>query len=187
MGHKTRRLTPVTSVVENPGGYGGELCPFCRRTRMECRNQYPICHACQNKYGLTDEILRDLSGHRIKIDQDEIDWEAKPLPILSGLIDDLQWSAIYNKEKDRWKAGLEDTSGPAKMGLFVNSYLDLMTSVWVSSADQRRKTTICRYSFVAVAVGIGLVGAKYLSKRVSDRESKLIREAEKVSDPGGKQ
>lgn len=175
-----RRPTPVIHFTLNPGGYGGELCPLCKKTKLASTTKYPVCHPCQTEYRLTEDLLKLLSGHRILIEQDEINWGKAPYPVLTGTIDDVGWEAHYLEKEEKWSVAVTDPAeNPEKLLKIMEVHLVLISSIGEIAAERRKKTKIRRYSFVAVA-GITMVTAAYIFKKQAEKEKKAREEAQAV-------
>src|SRR3990167_9534173 len=90
----TRNLAPIKRFFKG-SPFAGEFCPYCGQNRLTAHHRYPICTQCQGKLRIDEKLLKTLRGRRLHIEQEEVDWQQRPHPELTGTIDEKRWRAIY--------------------------------------------------------------------------------------------
>jgi hypothetical protein len=155
----TRNLAPIKRFFEG-SPFAGEFCPFCEENRLTVYHRYPMCNQCQEKYHPDETLLKTLQGRRLHIEQEEINWEQKPRPRLTGTIDGIAWQANYVflgwSVPRVYGDGLEESDSR-----LIAEYLNLQTPPFLEQFKQK-KTKIRRYVFLA-ALGTGVLAtASYL-------------------------
>lgn len=164
------------------GGYGGERCPICNFTKLATTTMHPICHSCQIKYEIRDEILDSFIGCRIKIDQDVINWSETPQPMLTGTLNEIPWRASFVMNQ-KWSAQIQQPVDNAReLQRLVAKFLDSLTPVWLERV-KTRATKIRRYRFIAAA-GATIVTVCYLCYKQAEKTKREKEAVEEVGKPG---
>jgi len=154
-------------IKYNTSKFAGEICPICNENRLVAALKYPVCIRCRQRFSLTENLLKKLKSHRLIIDQETIDWEQKPHPTLTGVIDDIGFKASY--VLNRWFIQFATTKYIDKefLASLIKQYLDQITSNCFEQV-KTKPTKIRRYFFF-VAIGTTVVTATYLFKKRAER------------------
>lgn len=175
--HKAVRPTPIKHSFVSK--FGGEICPICGSNRLVMVLEYPVCMRCREKYDLTEDLLRELKAHRLLISTDTIDWQEKPYPRVSGLIDDkVPWQASFVMNEKWFVEVCQPSEDRNDIVGLIRQYLVSITPAWLERM-KNKKTKIRRYVFIA-AVGVSLATTGYFLKKRSDRLKKELKEAEEA-------
>ncbi|OGD56032.1 hypothetical protein A2V71_03935 [Candidatus Berkelbacteria bacterium RBG_13_40_8] len=147
--------------------FAGERCPLCQKNRLTVAHQYPICTQCRKIFSNNEKILKELAGHEIIFDKDEIDWKEKPCPTISGSYDTKRWQGSFSLQK--WSVTRSEDFSQEE-ALLVRQILELLTPSFIDR-QKKRKTKIRRRIFF-IALGATVATAAYLAKKHSDLKNK---------------
>ena len=170
--HRASRPAPIKQIPSS--GFVGMLCPVCEQNCLGINLKYPFCHQCRQKYHLYEELLKTVVALHFTSDQETIDWQQKPHPILTGrIMDEIRWKAQY--VLSGWVVelvGIEQIEEKHRLAAtIIHQYLDKKTPPDIERV--RLKQTRIRRYWLLLALGSGatatLVTASYLLKRQQER------------------